>query len=173
MDAEDAVDIIRFLDQHGIEVYVDGGWAVDALLGRQTRIHNDLDIALPEKLVPKLRELLGGRGYQQIPRNDTWECNFVLANAQGHEVDVHSYTLDEAGNNVHGAAYRAEHLTGQGSINGYPMRCIAPEWLVKFHSGYPLDENDLQDVQGLCDRFDIPLPDEYVKLADELRAKKG
>src|SRR5580700_6903255 len=46
MDAEHAIELIQFLEQHGLEVYVDGGWAVDALLGHQTRAHLDLDIAI-------------------------------------------------------------------------------------------------------------------------------
>ena len=36
-----------------------------------------------------------------------------------------------------------------------------PEWLVKFHTGYELDENDFHDVKALCERFCIALPDEY------------
>ncbi len=161
MRAEEAAELIKFLEQQGVEVYVDGGWAVDALLGQQTRIHADLDIALPDKYVRRLRELLSARGYQEQSRPDTWECNFVLADTGGREVDVHSYTLDEAGNNIHGVEYKREHLNGKGFINDYPVRCISPEWLVKFHSGYELDENDYRDVGALCERFGIALPDEY------------
>jgi lincosamide nucleotidyltransferase A/C/D/E len=163
MDARDAVELVEHLEEHGVEVYVDGGWAVDALLGEQTRPHGDLDIAVPQKCVPWLRELLAARGYHEIARDGTWECNFVLADARGCEIDVHSYTLDDAGNNAHGVAYRREHLTGKGSINGYPVRCISPEWLVKFHAGYELDDRDFHDVRALCERFGILLPDEYLQ----------
>ncbi len=161
MTAEEAADLIRFMEQDGLEVYVDGGWAVDALLGEQTRTHQDLDIAIPRAHVPLLRELLSSRGFREKPNKDSWECNFVLADDQGRELDVHSYTLDAAGNNVHGVPYRAEYLTGKGSINGFPVRCISAEWLVKFHTGYELDENDRHDVRALCDRFGISLPDQY------------
>ena len=41
---EDACEIIQFALQNGIKVYVDGGWGVDALLGRESRIHNDIDL---------------------------------------------------------------------------------------------------------------------------------
>lgn len=63
---------------HGITVWVDGGWGVDALLGRHTRPHRDLDIALRHSDVPKLRALLGERSYQDVLRDDTRDCNFVL-----------------------------------------------------------------------------------------------
>ncbi len=167
MDARTAAGLVRFLEHAGIEVYVDGGWAVDALLGRQTRVHDDLDIALPHQYVPRLRALLAARGFRDHPRDDTWECNFVLADDHGCRLDVHSYTLDDAGNNIYGVEYIREHLAGLGSINGYPVRCISPEWLVKFHTGYELDENDYHDVRLLCERFGIELPDEYRKFIEE------
>jgi lincosamide nucleotidyltransferase A/C/D/E len=163
MKAQDAAKLIDFLEQHGLEVYVDGGWAVDALLGEQTRRHADLDVVLPQKFVPRLRELLDACGYQQQQRQDSWECNFVLVDTEGRELDVHSYTWDAAGNHVHGVAYRAEQLTGPGYIDGRPVRCISAEWLVKFHTGYELDENDFRDVSALCARFHISLPDEYAQ----------
>ncbi len=40
----DACEIIQFALQNGIKVYLDGGWGVDALLCRETRIHNDIDL---------------------------------------------------------------------------------------------------------------------------------
>ncbi len=163
MTANDVVELMRLLEQNGIEVYVDGGWGIDALLGEQTRKHGDLDIALPHKYVPKLRELLEARGYKDIPRNDTRDCNFVLDDDKGHEVDVHSYTFDANGKNIFGVAYEPHHLTGTGTINGYPVKCIPADVMVEFHSGYELDENDYHDVKAICERFDITLPDEYKK----------
>ena len=160
---KDAADIIALLEENGLEVYVDGGWAVDAVLGEQTRPHDDLDIAMPHAQVSRLRALLGTRGFRGQRRDDSWECNFVLADEAGRRLDVHSYTFDAAGLNVGGVPYRAEQLTGQGVIGGYPVRCIPPDWLVRFHTGYDLDDNDWHDVRLLCDRFQIAVPDEYLK----------
>src|SRR4051812_10934601 len=115
------------LEQNGLDVYVDGGWAVDAVLGEQTRPHDDLDIALPHAQVPRLRALLSTRGFREQRRDDSWECNFVLADEAGGQLDVHSYTLDAAGLNAGGVAYSAEQLNGRGVIGGYPVRCISPE----------------------------------------------
>jgi hypothetical protein len=95
------------------------------------------------------------------PRDDRWKCNFVLADVLGREIDVHSYTRDNAGKNVYGVPYISAHLTGRGCINGHPVRCIAREYLVQFHTGYKLAENDSRDVRAWCERFSIPLPDEY------------
>jgi lincosamide nucleotidyltransferase A/C/D/E len=160
---KDVTDLIALLEQNGLEVYVDGGWAVDAVLGEQTRPHDDLDIALPHTQVPRLRELLATRGFREQLRDDSWECNFVLADETGRRLDVHSYTLDAAGRNVGGVAYNSEQLTGRGVIGGYQVRCISPAWLVKFHTGYELKQKDWHDVRLLCERFQIAVPDEYLK----------
>ena len=161
MRGDVVVQLVQLFEQNGIDVVVDGGWGVDALLGEQTRSHQDLDIALQHKDVPKLRELLETCGYKEVPLNDSWECNFVMGNDKGHEVDVHSYTYDAHGKLVFGVEYPLGSLTGTGLIQGYPVKCISPEWMVKFHSGYELDENDYRDVSALCERFGMALPAEY------------
>ena len=161
MTASDVVEIVQLLTQNHIDVCIDGGWGVDALLGEQTRTHSDLDIAVQHGDVPQVRALLEARGYKDVPRDDTRDCNFVLGDNQGHEVDVHSYTFDPEGNHVYGVEYPADSLTGTGSVNGYPVRCISPEWMVKFHTGYELDDNDYLDVRALCQRFGIEMPSEY------------
>lgn len=161
MTAKDVVEFVQLLGQHHLKVHIDGGWGVDALLGKQTRTHSDLDIALQHKDVPQVRALLEARGYQDVPRNDTRDCNFVLGDEEGHLVDFHSFTFDSDGKLIFGVPYPLESLTGTGSINGQPIHCISPEWMVKFHTGYPLDENDYKDVKALCQRFGVEMPSEY------------
>jgi lincosamide nucleotidyltransferase A/C/D/E len=167
MSADAVVQLLRLFEQHGIEVVVDGGWGVDALLGEQTRFHADLDIAVEHKDVPKLRALLEARGYKDVPRDDTRDCNFVMGNEQGHEVDFHSYTFDAQGTLVFGVEYPFDSLTGTGAIQGHSVKCISAEWMVKFHSGYELDENDYHDVSALCKRFGMILPTEYERFTRE------
>jgi lincosamide nucleotidyltransferase A/C/D/E len=162
MKAADVLELYRLFDENGIEVHVDGGWGVDALLGEQTRTHRDLDIAMPHEDVPRLRGLLEARGYRDVPRDDTRDCNFVLGDDSGRQVDVHSYTFDDAGRHVFGIEYPFESLAGSGTVNGQPVRCITAEWQVRFHSGYELDEDDRNDVGALCARFDILLPEQPV-----------
>jgi hypothetical protein len=40
----EVVDVLERLDRAGVPVWLDGGWGVDALVGRQTRAHRDLDL---------------------------------------------------------------------------------------------------------------------------------
>lgn len=163
MTATDVIAFVQLLREHQIDVCLDGGWAVDAVLGRQTRPHTDLDIALEHKDVPQVRALLEARGYKEVPRDDAWECNFVMGDEAGHEIDFHSCTFDAAGNNIFGVAYPYASLQGSGSINGFPVRCVPAAWLVQFHTGYPLDENDYRDVKALCQQFGLTIPPEYAE----------
>lgn len=159
--AEDVIEFIQLLDRNHIKVHLDGGWGVDALLGEQTRSHSDLDIAIEHKDVATVRTLLEERGYKDVPRDDTRECNFVLGDDQNREIDIHTYTFDESGKLTFGVPYPYESLTGNGSINGHPVNCISPDWMVKFHTGYTLDENDYKDVKALCQRYRMDIPPEY------------
>ncbi len=170
MTAEDVVTFVRLCEDNLIEVILDGGWAVDALLGEQTRAHSDLDIAVEHKFVPQIRTLLEARGFRDVPRDDAWACNFVLGDDQGREIDIHSVTFDEAHEPVFGVPYPFESFSGQGTIAGYPVKCITPTWLVQFHTGYQVDENDYRDVKALCQRFGLAMPagyDEFVRQANK------
>jgi lincosamide nucleotidyltransferase A/C/D/E len=161
MPAEEAIALYNLFRAHGIVVWVDGGWGVDALLRRQTRPHSDLDIALRHSDVLRLRALLQERGYRDVPRDDTRACNFVLGDDLGHQIDVHSFELDAQGNNVFGCEYRSEHLTGEGSIFGHAVKCIPPTQIIDFHTGYNIDEDDANDVKALCDTFGIEMPEQH------------
>lgn len=162
-------DVLRFYGQcnaAGITIWVDGGWAVDALLGSQTRDHADLDIAVQQLDLECLRLMLEESGYRDVPRDDTRPRNFVLGDDAGRLVDIHVVVLDEAGNGIYGPPengemYPAGSLDGMGSIGGHPVRCITPVHLVAFHTGYPWRPQDIHDVSALCERYGIALPEEY------------
>jgi lincosamide nucleotidyltransferase A/C/D/E len=167
MKATDVVNLIKLLREHDIDVCIDGGWCVDALLGEQTRKHLDLDIVIAYADVEKLRSVLEGRGYQDVPRPDTRPCNFVMGDNLRHLIDIHTYATDRVNHPEQGEDYPLDSLHGAGFINGYPVKCISVEHLIQFHTGYELDENDYRDVKALCERFGMPIPVEYEKFAKE------
>jgi lincosamide nucleotidyltransferase A/C/D/E len=134
MKLHDVIEIVQLFDRHHIEFCVDGGWGVDALLGKQTRSHADLDIAIQHKDSLQVRALLGAQGYNDVHHPDSSDFNFVLGDCLGHRIDIHTYTFDAAGNHIYGVAYPLESLTGNGSVNRHPVKCISPEWVVKFHT---------------------------------------
>ncbi len=173
MTSVDVIDFYRTATPLGIEVWIDGGWGVDALLGVQTRPHKDLDIAIEQKHVAVLREFLHKRGYRDVKLEEARPWNFVLGDENGREIDVHVIVLDDQGNGIYGPPekgemYPAASLTGAGTIEGQPVRCISPEWMVKFHSGYDLNDKDFRDVSALCSKFGIELPAEYERFKERI-----
>jgi lincosamide nucleotidyltransferase A/C/D/E len=168
MRAEELLELVTLFEQNQIEVILDGGWGVDAQLGEQTRPHEDLDIAMPHKYVPLARALLEARGYTDVPRPDTRDCNFVLGDDCSHLIDFHTYTFDEQGVLVFGLPYLPDSLTGVGTVLGHPVRCITPQWLVQFHTGYAYNENDYKDVSALCRRYHLELPAEYAAFEEKI-----
>lgn len=163
MNAESAVDLLLLFDTAGIEVWLDGGWAVDAALGEQTRSHKDLDIILQSKNLSRLREILGARRFHD--KEGGTESNFVLADDQGLEVDVHAIIFDESGNGVYRMQsgedwiFPAAGFAGRGEILGTSVRCLSPEVQVLCHAhGYVPKEKDLRDMELLQARFGVELP---------------
>lgn len=168
MTADDVRGFLSLMHTYGIRVWLDGGWAVDACLGAQTRRHRDLDIVIEERDVPAAVAALQARGYAPVARGDARAWNFVLGDDAGHQVDVHVIVLDEDGRGFYGppedgACYPAEALTGTGSVKGRAVACITPKSLVAFHTGYDVDATDWADVSALCERSGIPVPDQYVR----------
>lgn len=57
-DAWDPSTIAGFLRDVGTRWYVVGGWGLDLFRGRQTREHEDLEIAVPQSGFEEIREHL-------------------------------------------------------------------------------------------------------------------
>jgi lincosamide nucleotidyltransferase A/C/D/E len=158
VDAEEVVRLYRALDERGVAVRVDGGWCVDALLGRETRAHSDLDLAVARVDEPGLLAVLGELGYRRLPGPADDADNYVLTDDRGARVDVHVHEFDADGRLVSGIAYPRAALTGSGTIAGAPVRCIAPEWMLRFKTAYPPAAKDLADVRALGEAFGLDVP---------------
>lgn len=168
MKPGDVIKIYDLLSSNGIDVWLDGGWGIDALLGEQTRLHEDVDIIVQERDLPKLRELLIGQGYKDIERDDTSAWNFILGDSKGHIIDIHAFTYDTGGNGLygnHGLTFPASSFKGTGKINGKAVECISAEQIVEFVSPwlYKRREKNINDISALCNRFNIPYPQELKK----------
>ena len=163
MTAGALVDLLQRFESAGIEVWLDGGWAVDALLGVQTRLHKGVDIILRVADLPKLWKILGRRGFE-IQHGGT-ESNFVFADHSGLEVEVHAIVFDRDGNGVYRMENGSEWIfptagfSGRGVVEGIGVRCLSPDTQVLCHAhGYVPTENDLRDMELLQARFAVELP---------------
>ncbi len=165
MIAEDVIELYRALDQRGVAIWIDGGWAVDAVVGRQTRPHHDLDIAVEAKALDALRQFLADRGYSQSRSDDASEWNFVVEDECGRKIDVHVVVLGDQGgvwsDATDGIAYPAGSLTGDGIIAGTSVRCISAEMQLRFKTSYPPRAIDRQDVAVLSGLLGRPVPDTH------------
>jgi len=169
MRAEDVVEVVDALERTGVEVWIDGGWGVNALLGEQTREHDDLDVVVGVDDVPRLVVILGNVGYTEIR---TWPDSpevFVLRANDDRRVDVHPVRFNDNGDGIQKIeggrewAYPAAGFTGTGAIGGRPVRCLTPVVQVLCHSGYELKDTDVHDMRALHERFGVDLLPEQLE----------
>ena len=88
MDSQTLLAVIGLLKVDGIDVWLDGGWGVDALLGHQTRAHDDLDLVVELGHASRIIELLAGLGYSLVAGAPP--KSFVMVDTRGRQVDVHA-----------------------------------------------------------------------------------
>lgn len=162
VNKEDVIEILTLVLDNGIRVYLDGGWGVDALLGQETRAHNDIDVFIEKKQEPLLLMLLKEKDFVEEMYPYTTESHTVWKDKQGRIIDLHKFEKDTENQIVfEGEKYPEDMFDGVGRIGDIEINCIPAKYQVMFHLGYEFDENDIHDVLLLCKTFNIPIPDEY------------
>jgi lincosamide nucleotidyltransferase A/C/D/E len=163
MEAERLVDVVAHLASRGVPVWLDGGWAIDALLGRQRRRHDDLDVVAALEDVARIEAVLGELGYLRADTGDP--RSVVMLDADGHQVDVHPVMFTEEGDGVYQMptggdwVYPRDGFLGSGRVLGHRLACLTPEVMMLCHAtGYALDAVHQADVTALSERFGIPIP---------------
>ena len=159
MTAADVAEVLDALDAAGVEIWLDGGWGVDALLGEQTRPHDDLDLVVSRADLERVRAAL-----PEFEHDDTLEpglpARFVLRDPRGRQIDLHPVEFDERGgwqelpDGTRGL-YPHEHLDATGTIGGRGVRCISAELQLRHHQGYEPTPRDEHDVAALVERFGL------------------
>lgn len=163
MSAEEVLELYDLLTKRDITIWIDGGWAVDALLGEQTRNHQDLDIAIQHKDLLALKNFLESLGYKEISRDEEKMWDLVLVNDEGKEIEVHTFTFDSEGKVIeeeYWNGYSADSLAGMGTIAGQQVRCVSLSQLVKTHNKNKreLKATDHQDMELLSKKFGVVFP---------------
>jgi lincosamide nucleotidyltransferase A/C/D/E len=164
MDAARVLDLLGRLQAREIEVWLDGGWAIDALLGVQTRPHDDLDLVSRLEDSARIEEELGEVGY--VLAGGGPPHSFELVDADGHQVDVHPASFRADGAGVYPMLdggewiFPAAGFGGSGLILGRRVPCLTPEVVMVNHTtGYVLDDEHERDVRALGERYGIPVPE--------------
>lgn len=170
MPALEVVRLIELLEGRDLRVWVDGGWGVDALLERQTREHDDLDLVCELVDAGTVAALLEAVGYEAVAGGAP--KSFVHVDRSGRQVDVHPVVLDDVrGGGVYLTedgtewVYPAAGFAGRGRVAGREVRCLTAEVQVLVHDGYELEEKDYRELRLLHERFGVELPSRYASRA--------
>lgn len=148
----EVLGIVAVLEGLGCAFWLEGGWGVDALVGRPTRRHRDVDVDLDGRCEERVLVALAERGY----RIETdWRPNRVELVADGRgRVDLHPLELLADGGARQAALGGGHHAFPPafftvGSLDGVPVPCVSAEAQRLFRTGYELRDSDRHDLAAL------------------------
>ena len=146
---DDLLKVLDLLDNTRIRYWLDGGWGVDVLAGKQTREHRDIDIDFDSKYTDELLRVLKENGYEVVL--DWSPVRVELYHSQLSYVDIHPFVLNNDGTakqaDLEGGWYEFEaDIFGSAVFNGRSVPCISAKGQKLFHTGYELREVDKHDM---------------------------
>ncbi|MFE7625069.1 nucleotidyltransferase domain-containing protein [Streptomyces sp. NPDC057509] len=152
----EVLDALREVDA---DVWIGGGWGIDALLGRETRPHQDLDLMHRYEQEPAVVAALAEVGFAESL--DWRPVRFVVSDAGGREIDLHPLVFA-----ADGSATQASLEPGRpfvypaacfvtGMVQHRTVPCLSAEQQVYFHQGYEPRDRDLHDMARLREAFGI------------------
>ncbi len=180
MRAKDLLWILDALDAAKVPYAVGGGWGVDALVGHQTRKHQDVDLVLLdfERDEPRVRLLLGPLGFRRIHNSGAssiWmPMRSLLDDDAGRRIDLVNVdeerlvtSLQRMTGNSDSAQDRRPPTFGVGLIGGREVVCLSTVAQLLFHTGFQLrphhrrDATLLRQTSGLrSETVSEPVPEE-------------
>jgi lincosamide nucleotidyltransferase A/C/D/E len=146
----DVLGILDALEGAGVSASIGGGWGVDALVGRQTRPHSDLDLCLADGQLEAALQALAGPGYRI--KVDERPTRILVAGPGIGAIDLHPLRSMPDGTARLAApdgsyfVFAAGSLDGRGTIGGRAVRCFTRERQLIAHGGYEPDEEDRWDL---------------------------
>lgn len=147
---EDLFAVLDFMEDLDIIYWLDGGWGVDALAGKQTRAHRDIDIDFDSRHTDRLLSALFAAGYQI--EVDWRPVRIELCHPERGYLDIHPFILAEDGTakqaDLEGGWYVFEAgYFGRTVFAGRNIPCISAEGQKVFHTGYEPREVDMHDMK--------------------------
>lgn len=144
----EALRVLDLLTRVGADPWIAGGWGVDALTERQTRVHRDLDVMVRADRLDAVIAALRADGLtvstDELPVRVELDDGIRV-------VDVHPVHDDGAGGWWQAApdggryAYPAGSVVG-GLLGGRTVLCASPDLQRRSHEGYPLRDVDRHDL---------------------------
>jgi lincosamide nucleotidyltransferase A/C/D/E len=139
--------VLRVLDalrEAGVQAWLAGGWGVDALAGRQTRRHYDVDIVVSEALSVRraVARALAAIGFREatVEHNEglPMPVRWAWRDDNGCQLDVLPVVLHQPPFGPRSFAH--------GCIDGQLVPCLSPALQLALHGGYAprdIEEHDL------------------------------
>jgi lincosamide nucleotidyltransferase A/C/D/E len=152
MPLKDLMQVLDVIESIGCRYWLEGGWGIDALVGQQTRDHQDVDVDFDASREDELIAALEDLGYHE--RLDERPTRLELEASDGRVVDLHPLQLDPSGDARQQAPdgtwwhFRSEWFT-TGQLENRTVPCYTAEGQRYFHSGYQLRGVDLHDLATL------------------------
>lgn len=149
---EDLMTVINLLENSGIRYWIDGGWGVDILAGKQTRAHRDIDINFDAQYTETLLNILSEYAYEV---DTDWKpVRIELYSDKLGYLDIHPFILNADGTSkqadLEGGWYEFEKdFFGNALFEGKSIPCITVKGQKIFHSGYELRDKDIHDISIL------------------------
>ncbi|MHC5374705.1 nucleotidyltransferase domain-containing protein [Enterococcus sp. LJL120] len=148
----DLFTVLDIIDKTDIVYFLDGGWGVDVLTGKQHRQHRDIDIDFDANYTQELLTTLQDFGYETV--TDWLPARMELWHPDYGYLDIHPFIFDSDGSakqaDLEGGFYQFEKdFFTSVHYQGRLIPCISQKAQLLFHSGYELRESDLIDIQNL------------------------
>ncbi|MFB7512819.1 nucleotidyltransferase domain-containing protein [Streptomyces sp. NPDC056144] len=159
MTAEDVLFVLVLLRREKADVWIGGGWGIDALVGEQTRDHRDLDLMYRQEQEDVVMAALRADGFMETL--DWRPIRFVMAAPDGREIDLHPLVFADDGSAIQASPQPEQPFSYPsscfvtGTIHGTPVPCLSAEQQVYFHQGYEPRERDRHDMEQLRRTFGI------------------
>ena len=149
---DDLMTVINLFENAGITYWIDGGWGVDILAGKQTRHHRDIDINFDAQYTDKLLSILLEQGSEV---DTDWKpVRVELYSEKYGFLDIHPFILNEDGTSkqadLEGGWYEFDKdFFSNAVFEGRIIPCISLKGQKLFHSGYELRDKDRHDISIL------------------------
>ena len=171
MTSEDVVAVVDALESAAVPFYLAGGWGVDALVGRQSRSHDDLDVVIDEydRDLPRAIDALQPLGFTLVAsyeRRAWMPKNTVLEDGSGRSVDLDSLNWEilarefgPPGADASGRASFEDRVFAEGTVGTRRVPCLSADVQLLYHSLFDLNAQHQHDVNLLREELGASVPD--------------
>ncbi len=170
MATEDVLTVLGALESTGVPFYLAGGWGVDALVGRQSRSHDDLDVVIDhyDQDLPRAVDALKSMGFELVAsyeRRAWMPKNTVLEDGAGRRVDLDSLNwkilareFGPPGADASDRGSFEDRVFAEGIVAGKRVPCLSADVQLLYHSLFDLNVRHQHDVTLLREELGASVP---------------